>query len=146
MTTMSVSVKTDADGFISQQCPSCDRRFKVKFGEGSSNPVSFCPYCGHADSGWWTEEQRAYCTSVVNEEVVRPMLDDFRRSINRMNRPGSLVQMSANVKHDQPAPEPVESNEPMPLAQFTCCGERIKHDGSMSQLYCIICGTMMDVA
>lgn len=141
---MSVSVKTDSDGFVSQQCPACKRRFKVKFGEGSSRPVGFCPYCGHADKGWWTDEQRAYCVSVATERVVRPMLDDFTRGINRLNRPGDLIRMSASVEHPPSAPEPVESSEPMPMATFRCCDECVKHDGSAGKLHCIICGTLTD--
>lgn len=139
-----VSLPTDADGFISRQCPACNRRFKVRFGDGSMHPAGYCPYCAHADGSWLTDDQREYCKSAVNERVVRPMLDDFTRNISRMNRPGSLVRVSASVKHASPVLEPVESDQPMAIATFPCCGERIKHDGSTMKLHCIICGKVAD--
>jgi hypothetical protein len=31
----------------------CDQRFKVRFGEGSQEPISFCQYCGHRGRDCW---------------------------------------------------------------------------------------------
>ena len=147
MTTTSVSVSTDDDGFLSQECPSCERLFKAKFGEGSPKPIGFCPYCGHAGTDcWWTSEQVEFLQGAVIERMVNPILDDFARSVNRSNRPGSLIRFSAKVNHDVPAPAPVESNDPMPIMEFKCCGESVKHDGSASTLHCVICGTQSAAA
>lgn len=138
---MKVSLETDADGFLSQECPACRKRFKAVFEEDSDKAIGHCPYCGHVgDDCWWTLEQAAYFESVVSEEVVGPMLDDFAQGVNRMSRPGDLVQMKAEVSHDRPAAPPVESGGGMLVATFACCGERIKHDGSADRLYCVICG------
>ena len=65
-----VSLNTDDDGFLSQRCPSCERRFKVKFGEGSDRPISFCPYCGHNEEGcWWTQEQADYLAAQAGNQA-----------------------------------------------------------------------------
>lgn len=144
---MNVSLKTDMDGFISQECPACKRRFKAKFGEGSDKPLAFCPYCGHADTEcWWTPQQVEFFQSAVADKVVGPMLDDFARNINRSSSRGGLVRISASVKHDAPVPGPAESNEPMPIVEFLCCGESIKHDNSAVKLHCVICGMLTDAA
>jgi len=144
---LTVSLSTDADGFVSQECPVCRRRFKVVFGEGSDRPIGHCSYCGHTGRDcWWTRQQAAYLRGVVGERVVDPMLDDFARSINRMNRAGSLVQMKASVKRNPRSRRPVEPSDSMAVVTFRCCGERIKHDGSTRQLYCVICGKLIDVA
>jgi hypothetical protein len=55
---LEVNFPTDLDGFLSQECPSCNQPFKVLFGQGSSEPISFCPYCGfEGQDCWWTQEQ-----------------------------------------------------------------------------------------
>lgn len=147
MDTMTVSLDTDADGFLSQECPSCMKQFKVKFGEGSNLPIGFCPYCGHAGKGcWWTQAQADYLSAMAGDKFVRPMLDKFARDINRNSRSGGLLSMKASVSH---GPQPIRPNEPndeMPILTFACCNERMKHDGTVAKLHCIICGTAMDTA
>lgn len=137
-----ISFPLDAAGFLSQECPVCTRRFKVQFGEGSSRPLSFCPYCRHrGDNCWWTGEQVSYIAGVAQEKAVAPLLDDFARGLKRLNRPGSALRVS--VKH-RPAPRtiaPAESDEPMQEQLFSCCGERVKHDKTDGPLFCVICGT-----
>lgn len=144
---INVSLETDADGFLSQECPACGKRFKVVYGDGNDRPLRFCPYCGHeGQECWWTPEQVAYFEGVVSEEVLSPMLDDFARTVNRMTKPGDLIQMKAKVAHDRPAPAPKEMNDTMPVASFTCCGETIKHDRSIDHLHCVICGHVIRLA
>ena len=141
-----VTLATDSDGFVSQECPVCARRFKVVFGEGSEQPISHCPYCGHSGQNcWWTQDQADYLTGVAGEEFVDPLLDDFARRINRSNRPGGLVRFSAKVTHGPRPSQPTESDAPMPILTFRCCGERVKHDGSAATLHCVICGASTNV-
>lgn len=67
---MEVSFPTDSDGYLSQECPSCEQIFKVVFGEGSEEPISFCPYCGHSGRDcWYTKPQVEYM-------LRRPNLSD----------------------------------------------------------------------
>ncbi len=142
-----VSLSTDSDGFTSQECPSCHRVFKVVFGEGSGRPIGFCPYCGHAGQGcWWTQQQADYLTGVAGEKLVGPILDEFARDMKRLNRPGSLISFDVDVKRGSVPRQPLESEAIMAIVTFGCCGERLKHDGSQSQLHCIICSQLNDVA
>ena len=138
-----VSLRTDEDGFISQECPACRKRFKVAFGEGSDRPVAYCPYCGHrGEDCWWTREQAAYLRGMAGKAFVTPMLEKFARDISRMNRPGSLISVDAKIKR-APAPrKPVEPSSFVPITVFECCDERVKHDDSVTQLHCIICGAV----
>lgn len=140
-----VSFTTDADGFISQQCPSCFRRFKVRV-DDSGHSVSHCPYCGSGtENGWLTEEQHEYAMGVVAEQAIDPMMEEFSRSLNRMNRPGGLIKVSGRYEKPARPPKPVESDEPMPLFTPSCCGEAVKHDGSAPELFCVVCGTRESV-
>lgn len=136
----SVSIQTDDDGFLSQECPDCQRRFKVNFREGSDQPISFCPYCGHNDTGcWWTPEQAEYLSAKAAEEVVGPELEKMARDFNRSSS-GGLISMNMKVGHSPIPPAPEEPSDDWPVVTFECCGERIKHDGQDSELRCVICG------
>lgn len=137
---MQISIPTDADGFLSQECPACSRRFRVRFGEGSVQPIAYCPYCGHQGMNcWWTEEQAEYMAAVASGEVVAPELRKMARRFNQQAG-GGLFKMKMTVKTSPPPSAPVEPVEVLPVAQFACCNERIKHDGRESTLHCVICG------
>jgi len=137
-----VSFPTDGEGFISQQCPSCRRRFKVRVDDSSDRSVNFCPYCGGRSSeGWLTEEQHAYAMGQVAEQVVNPMLKDFTRELESLNRPGGFLTVTGSYERAAPPPRPVESNDLMPVFTAPCCNEPIKHDGSTEALHCVVCGS-----
>ena len=72
---MEVSFPTDADGFLSQECPSCELRFKVMFGEGSAEPISYCPYCGYnGQNCWHTQAQVDYMQAIAANVSLGPEL------------------------------------------------------------------------
>lgn len=72
-TSVAVSLPTDGDGFVSQECPACCKRFKVVFGEGSQRPIGHCPYCGHAGEGcWWTQDQADFLAAVAGQKIAGP--------------------------------------------------------------------------
>jgi len=138
---VTVSFNTDSDGFLSQECPSCERRFKAKLGEGSDQPISFCPYCGHSGRDcWWTPEQVEYLSTKVSNEVIGPQLDAMARDFNRKTA-GGFVSMSMEVSKTPIPLQPYEPNDDWPKAKFECCNEVIKHDGKVHRLHCIICGS-----
>ncbi len=142
-TSVSVVLATDTDGFVSQECPACSRRFKVVFAEGSGRLIGYCPYCRHAQQNcWWTQEQADYLAAAAGQEIVGPLLDDFVRQVNRMSRPGDFLRLKAKVEHDHPPSPPAETDSSMKSVRFECCGETVKHDGSRARLYCIICGKL----
>lgn len=142
-TSVSVALPTDSDGFVSQECHACSKRFKAVFGEGSDRPIGHCPYCGHEEQNcWWTQEQASYLAAVAGQEIADSLLDDFAREVNRMSRPGDFLQVSAKVDRGPRPSPPAETDTSMMSVTFECCGERVKHDGSQARLYCIICGKL----
>lgn len=138
---ISVSFPTDHNGFLSQECPACRRRFKVKFGSGSKKPISYCPYCGQVGEGcWWTRQQAEFLTTTAARKVVGPMLDDMSRRINRRAPSHALFGIKMTVCH---APEPAVPHEPeesWPVVDFECCGEQVRLEGGCPDVHCIICG------
>ena len=140
--TLSVRFSTDSEGFLSQECPSCKTRFKVRFGEGSDQPIAFCPYCDHNGKDcWWTPEQAEYMSATVGSEVVGPELDKMAREFNRKTRGrNNLISMSMKVSHSEAPIQPDEPEEAWMKTRFQCCDETIKHQEG-EHLRCIICGS-----
>lgn len=142
-----ISLNADENGYISQECPACKRHFKIKPGEGSDQPVSYCPYCAHQGQDcWWTQEQADYLSGVVGKTLIEPKLDKMAKDFNREAGSGNFINMTMAVKHSSNPTKPEEPNDKMPLITFECCGESIKHDGNNSALNCIICGKEKECA
>ena len=143
---ISVSINTDNDGYLSQECPSCGKRFKVKFEAGSDKPIRHCPYCNHQGEGcWWTQAQADYLGGKAAEELIDPMLDKMAKDFNRPKR-GGFIDMSMKVTKSPTPNPPDEPNEDWPTATFACCGETIKHAPDAGDLHCIICGHKPGIA
>ena len=139
---VSISLNTTPDGFISQECPECDRTFKVAPGKGSPNPVTHCPYCNHEGEGcWWTKEQADYITAAGASKLLGPWFYKMARDFNRRTRGNDSLKMSMKVTKPRVPPAPEEPDDMLAAAAFACCGETIRHDGVEKQLHCPICGT-----
>ena len=140
---MKVSFPTDSDGFVSQECPSCQQQFKVLFGEGSQEPVSHCPYCGYEGlQCWLTQAQRDYVTAVATDVVVAPELKKLEREFQG----GSEGLLSITMEYDPPKPShpPIETDASFDILRFPCCEETIKIN-RQKQHFCIICGMEIDM-
>ncbi len=137
---LDISFQADSGGFISQECPSCARRFKIQPGKGSPDPIAHCPFCDHAGTDcWWTPEQAAYVESIAANEVLGPHLDKLERTFRSMS--SDFVKVTGRIERPQVLPAPPERDDEMPSeTRFTCCGETIKHDASARPAHCIICG------
>lgn len=140
MVDVTVSFNTDDDGFISQECPACEVRFKVRLGSGSSEPIAHCPYCGHdGERCWWTPEQADYLREVAVSKVLDPALNKMASNLKRSG--GGSVKVSVKVKRSATPTPPVEDNDNSPMVLFACCGETIRHVPWAKDLRCIICGS-----
>lgn len=138
---MNVLLNTDSEGFISRECPTCSKRFKVKYTEEETGKVlSFCPYCGHEGRDcWWTQEQADYITALVSAKLVLPELEKSAQAMERATR-GGPIQFKAKVQSVAVPPAPIESDEPWPTKYFACCDEPVKHDATTDRVRCSICG------
>jgi hypothetical protein len=142
---INVDLAADDDGFVSQECPACERRFKIVPGEGSDKPVSFCPYCRHnGHDCWWTPEQAKYLSAIIGEQVFGPELDQMAREFNRGSS-GGFIRMSAQITRPHVPVRPDEPTVAWPIVHFACCNERIKYDDKDAQVACVICGVQAGV-
>src|SRR5688572_14873062 len=94
-----VRLPTDKDGFVTQECPSCERQFKIKFGSGAPGPLAHCPYCAYQGRDcWWTTEQARFLGEQAKDLVNDLIEDSFRGS--------SVVKFTKSVQSlQQPPPE-----------------------------------------
>lgn len=139
---MAISFDLDPDGFMSQECPSCVKRFKAQFTQGDekgTGPLGHCPYCGFQGEGcWWTPEQAQY----IEDTVAAPLEAEMAkmvREVNRRSRSGFVRMTMKRTGRVVPA-KPLEPSDPLPIITFACHNEPVKHDGSKGELHCIICG------
>jgi len=133
-------LNTDSEGFISQECPACSGRFKVKYAAGAPRPVSYCPYCCHRNrAAWWTKPQASYIESAagVSDHELERMLLDVLKGSNEVN----IKKLPGGCQPDAPS----EPQEAWPVVEFAS-KELIKHDGSKSTLYCPVTGEEVKLA
>src|SRR6266496_5013801 len=115
-----VQLTPDAGGYITQQCPDdccTNRPFKVLFGNGSKEPIVYCPYCGHPGQ-FWTLEQNDYLHCMGKNQLHIP-------------------------PPQGPCTEPKENGGPWQVHKIRCPrghAEWIKFQGPKQRFYCIVHG------
>ena len=102
---ITVTLEPDDQGMIGRQCPQagCGLYFKLRLGTGWDTQSIRCPYCRTEGdpSSFFTKDQLDYAISVAARDIVGPLLQGFRRDIERMNRPhsGGLLQLKISVDY-----------------------------------------------
>ena len=140
---MEINFPTDSDGFLSQECPSCNRQFKVVFGEGSEKPISFCPYCGFGGRDcWWTQEQADYISAAATNIVLGPELKELERSLKGSF--GSLLKIDVKSSLPDVPAVPLDVDMDFEIRSFRCCNETVKIE-PQAKVFCVICGQEVDL-
>ena len=104
-TVLEVSFPTDSDGFLSQECPSCGQRFKVVLGEGSEEPISYCPYCGfNGNDCWYTPEQVEHIQAVAANVAIAPELKKIERQLKQASKGFLKIDMKSDLQKPSPPP------------------------------------------
>jgi hypothetical protein len=150
--TLGMSVPLDYDGFLRRECPTCEREFKwfPSSDNDDADPTPppdggyFCPYCAiqAPDGQWHTKAQVELAENMVATQVVGPMLKDFSRHVNSIDRrSGGFLSVSA--KYDAPDEmEPLTEADDMKRVDFACHpGEPVKVlDDWDEPVHCLVCG------
>lgn len=123
----------DSDGFLSRECPVCERIFKVRFDGGAESAGAelsdeeatieaeqmrrFCPLCHELVQGsrWWTPAQLEYAKALVFSAVheqFQQMLADTTRSS------GGVIELRAGSSPSEP--QPPEESEDMIIVVPPC--------------------------
>ena len=140
---MEISFPTDTDGFLSQECPSCNQRFNVIFGQGSEEPISFCPYCGYnGQDCWFTQDQVDYVQAMAVDTVLAPELRKFEQRLKGTSK--GLFELDIKSNLPKPSVAPMETDDPFDILHFPCCKETVKVDKQQKH-FCLICGMEVDM-
>ncbi len=147
-----MSLPLDSDGFLRNECPTCEREFKSRPTPEGEEPTPapaggyFCPYCAvqAAPDAWLTKAQIERATAIAYNEVVAPELEEFKRSVEGINQSGGgLLGIRAEVSMEGPdAPPELEEPDDMRRVDFPCHpAEPAKVlDDWDREVHCLICG------
>lgn len=146
MSSYSIEVPLDDDGFIRRECPHCEYEFKWHSGPTDDRPrgeidpsVYFCPLCGESalPDQWWTqaqvEFQEQFIMSHVHEEVEHGFKDAFRGMKGWTYKPG---------RNDEPTPDSLTEPNDMLIVLPPCHPwEPLKiPEDHLGPVHCLICG------
>jgi len=148
MSSFSVQLPLDDDGFLRRECPHCSRQFKWHHGSTAERPsgevdppVYFCPRCGvsAAPDQWFTQEQIAYIEEAVTGPALREASDTIEKAFRGVK--GVTVKRDS---FDEPEPPPTlqEPNDMVIVAPPCHPWEPVKvPDETTGEVHCLICGT-----
>jgi hypothetical protein len=147
MSSFSISLPLDDDGFLRRECPQCSQQFKWHNGPTAERPpgevdppVYFCPLCGDSATPdqWWTQEQIAFIQEAGMGQAYRE-ISDILESTFRGTRGMTYKRGSS----DEPEPPSTlqEPNDMIIVAPPCHPWEPIKvPKESIGQVHCLICG------
>ena len=149
-TSISVSIPTDADGYLDRECPNdlCLFEFKVECDDWTNkvfDDSAFCPMCRHQapKRSWFTTEQVEYIAqngqAHLNQRLGQAMRADAN-ALNATQRRGQFITMRMTVSDTpQALVVPLQAAETMrQRASCEACECRYSYIGSA--FFCPCCG------
>lgn len=147
MSSYSVQLPLDDDGFLRRECPHCDQEFKWFHGptaerpEGEADPpVYYCPRCGvsAAPDQWWTEEQLAFIQEYAAAPVLRELSDEVEKAFRGVK---GLSFRRGQLDEPEPPAALHEPNDMIILAPPCHPWEPVKvPEEATARVHCLICG------
>jgi hypothetical protein len=147
MSSYSVQLPLDDDGFLRRECPHCDQNFKWFHGptaerpEGEADPpVYYCPRCGvsAAPDQWWTEEQLAFIQEYAAAPVLRELSDEVEKAFRGVK---GLTFTRGQADEPEPPAALHEPNDMIILGPPCHPWEPVKvPEEATARVHCLICG------
>jgi hypothetical protein len=147
MSSYSVQLPLDDDGFLRRECPHCDQEFKWFHGptterpEGEADPpVYYCPRCGvsAAPDQWWTEEHLAFIQEYAAAPVLRELSDEVEKAFRGVK---GLSFRRGQLNEPEPPAALHEPNDMIILAPPCHPWEPVKvPEEATARVHCLICG------
>jgi hypothetical protein len=147
MSSYSVRVPVDADGYLRRECPHCLREFKWHHGPTAERPqgivdppVYHCPLCGASANPdqWWTQEQLDF----AQESAAGPALREMSEEIGKMfKNVQGMTYTPGTVDEPEPPAALHEPNDMVIVAPPCHPWETIKvPDDATQRVHCLFCG------
>lgn len=147
MSSFSVPLPLDSDGFLRRECPHCVQQFKWHYGPTADRPdgeidpvVYYCPLCG-VSAGldqWWTQEQLAF----VEQSAAGPILREASVQIEKALRGATgLTYKRGQLDEPEPPSALYEPDDMIIVAPPCHSWEPVKiPEEAAAQVHCLICG------
>jgi hypothetical protein len=152
MSSYSIQLPLDADGFLRRECPHCLQQFKWHHGPTDDRPtgevdpaVYFCPLCGEsaAPDQWWTQEQLDLAQQSVMGPALREISDELGNAFK-----GIKGMTYTPVRLDEPGPPAAlhEPNDMVIVAPPCHSWEPLKvPEDRVGRVHCLLCGAAFAV-
>lgn len=142
---VSIPLPTDADGFVSLDCPFCGLRFKLGASEVSEAPEAelYCPYCGIPTSpSLCTTQEIVDAAMRQAENILRNKINSFTKDIERTFRGSKNLKFKRGQPLRRLPDKPLLEDESLELSEMSCCKRRVKtiHPRTAAPMYCPYCG------
>jgi len=143
----SVPIPLDNDGFLRRQCPNCSKEFKWHDGPTEDRPddvvdpdVYYCPRCGVSSppGHWNTREQESFIEEWMQGPIFREASDEIGKMLGNMKG----VTYTENYENEPGVPESLHEPNDMVILMSPCHSwEPIKvPQGATGRVYCLVCG------
>jgi hypothetical protein len=147
MSSFSVPLPLDSDGFLRRECPHCNQEFKWHNGstddrpDGEADPpVYHCPRCGlsAAPDQWWTQEQIAFIQESMSGPVLREVSDQLEKVFQGVK---GLTYKRGQLDEPEPPASLQEPNDMIIVASPCHFWEPVKvPEEATARVYCLVCG------
>jgi len=146
MSSISVSLPLDFDGFLRRECPNCERQFKWHHGKTNEAPdgyvyppVRWCPLCGQSAAldKWCTPAQAEYASDFAMGAAIDQLGEELKDAVH-----GSKF-LKIELSNDRfEVPDPLVEPDDMEMIAPPChTWEPVKvPEDSSAPYYCLLCG------
>jgi hypothetical protein len=147
LSSYSIQLALDDDGFLRRECPHCSQQFKWHHGPTGERPpgevdpaVYCCPRCGAsaAPDQWFTQAQIAY----IEDAMAGPVSREASEAIEKAFRDVRGIAFKRNSLDEPEPPHALQEPNDMIITAPPCHPwEPVKvPEGVASQVHCLICG------
>jgi uncharacterized Zn-finger protein len=147
-----VELTGDSDGFLSRQCPTCGRVFKLlvfRMQNETAPEAAYCPYCGTTPASRWdTGDQAAYLRAHVERLGAQYVARRFREMLDGLDSSIFKVSHGESSLPPDPGTPPLEQTAGFSLVRVPCHpDDPLKIEESWSgEVGCPICGITYPVS
>ena len=143
--TFEISIPSDDDGYILQQCEHCGSFFKCTAKDLKDDEILniYCPSCGLISDNYLTEDVIELANAKIENYVSDMIYDSFKKLEKSSSK--SLVKFKAGKKPKQKTENPIRSGiDELIEKHYLCCNRsaKIKPILKLSGSYCPFCGVI----
>jgi len=137
------SIPLDDDGFVTLQCPFCDKQFKALGDDFEDDSVYelFCPYCGLVtEPSDFLSDEAIEKGMRLAENHMFELLNGFMNDMEKSFKNNSFIKVKTGPKFKMNDSKTIIESDNMETYHLTCCERKIKASLIDDTLYCPYCG------